>query len=421
MNRTVGVIAEYNPFHKGHSYHLRESKRVSGADTVIAVMSGDFVQRGEPALMDKWTRAEIAVKGGVDLVIELPVVYACNNAEYFANGAVRLLNGLGCVEYVSFGSECGDVEALAEIADIVAEDNMEFNALVREGMSAGLSYPKARQNAVAGIAGEDKAALMGAPNNILGAEYLKQLRGSGSAIEPVTIKRFGPGPGEADADMEMAGACAIRDLFASGKEADSEKAFRALPSFTRSAVRRYIESGCRLMFMEDLRQLLIYAVIRGGHEGFSEILSATEGLENRMEQAVRRGGDMAGMISAIKTKRYTETRIKRLLIHTILGLKKGDMAQIYGGGIYGRILAFSPAGRELLGRVKKAGSASYPLVTNLNKQMARRKEGADIKRLIEFDIMAADVYQLASKGNIKGYYDDKFNPETKDKKGGKVK
>ncbi|MDR0518494.1 MAG: nucleotidyltransferase family protein, partial [Clostridiales Family XIII bacterium] len=209
----LGIIAEYDPFHNGHLYHLRESLSRTGADASVCVMSGGFTQRGLPAMFGKKLRAEAAAGCGVDLVIELPFVYAAGNAEHFARGAVRILDGLGIVDCLSFGSESGDIGALSEVAALFADDSDRLNAAVRSGMSDGLSYPAARERAAAELLGEGAAALMREPNNILAIEYLKELRRQGSAIEPFTLRRHAAGAGEVNQAAGVAGATAIRRMF----------------------------------------------------------------------------------------------------------------------------------------------------------------------------------------------------------------
>ena len=295
----------------------------------------------------------MAVDNGVDLVLELPFVYACNNAEYFAYGAIRMLDGLGCVDTLSFGSESGDPEALNEIAEVIASGNMEFNALVRDEMGAGISYPKARQNAVARLTGKSKAAILSKPNNILAIEYLKQLHHFNSPMEAVTICRQGPGPDEIDEQHHMAGATALRKLFSTGSPEDEAMALKYVTPATRTGIKKYLKNGNRFVFSDHLRPLIIFSALSREPEELSDILTATEGLENRLLEGIRKGGTVEEIVRAIKTRRYTETRVKRLLIHTLMGLTKGDMTQIYGGDIYGRILAFSGKGAELLRHIKK--------------------------------------------------------------------
>ncbi|MDR1028418.1 MAG: nucleotidyltransferase family protein, partial [Clostridiales Family XIII bacterium] len=408
MDRVLGIIAEYNPFHNGHLYHLNESKAVGKADTVVAVMSGDFVQRGEPALMDKWTRANMAVRQGIDLVLELPFAYACNNAEYFALGAVRALDGLRVVDCLSFGSECGDLERLFAAARVLAADGAALNTRIREGMAEGFSYPKARRLAVASVCGDEIADVLASPNDILGTEYLKQLILLKSSIIPVIVKRHAADPFSENEAAGVAGAAAIRRIL----RADGiDRAARYLPREVRASVAAYTADGGRLLDLDDLRIPLICAVLAGasardGGRGPADVFSAAEGLENRLIRAVRRGRDMDEIVRFTKTKRYTETRIKRLIVHTVMGLMKEDMRVIEGGGLYARVLAFSDRGAGLIRRVKKT-PRSIPLITNPNRERAAR---SGCTRLVDFDVKAADMRKLISDGALAGFFDLNIYP-----------
>ena len=188
--KVSAIVAEYNPFHNGHKFHIEETKRRTGCDCVVAVMSGNFVQRGEPALFNKWHRAEAAVRSGVDLVIELPAAYSCAGAEFFAKGAVRILNRLGCVDHLSFGAEETSLDTLKNIAGMLAFEGKEISDSIKKYMNEGISYAAARSKAVAGSGPAGYAEIISKPNNILAVEYLKQLILSGSSIEPLVIENL---------------------------------------------------------------------------------------------------------------------------------------------------------------------------------------------------------------------------------------
>mgnify|MGYP003375593247 FL=1 len=186
--KSVGIIAEYNPFHNGHLYQIEESGKITGAEVVIAAMSGNFVQRGMPAIADKWQRAEAAIRNGVDIVVEIPTVFACNSAHNFAKAGVEILENLG-VDFISFGSESGNIDELKEIARAMEENSEYIEEFISKNIKKGLSYPKARREALACLLGEEKAGILDSPNNILAIEYIGEL----SKAEPVTVKRTGPG------------------------------------------------------------------------------------------------------------------------------------------------------------------------------------------------------------------------------------
>jgi predicted nucleotidyltransferase len=385
MAPVVGIVAEYNPFHEGHAYHLSEACRpriecgdggvefdgvVNNDVTVVAVMSGDFVQRGEPAIASKWARAEAAVSNGVDLVIELPFVYACGNAEYFAKGAVKILSGLGVVTHMAWGSESGDESSLRAAASLFASDSDELNLLIKEGMSAGKAYPRAREEALKVLTGSSKiASLLRTANDTLGIEYLKQLQLLDVDIKPIIVKRvFG---------------------------------------VTASEIRAEMRGGVDAL--EPLLQFLSYICLTKTNSELSEILSATEGLENRLISAVRKSSSMVDVIKRTKTKRYVETRIRRLILHTVMGLTKEDMQIADSGGVYGRILGASEKGTKLLRRIKKEETAKFPLISNPKKQFSLLTEPSQIM-IRKYDLLASDLYQLIMSGSLDSYSDDLVSP-----------
>jgi predicted nucleotidyltransferase len=375
MAPVVGIVAEYNPFHEGHAYHLSEAVRLASVEnaketTVVAVMSGDFVQRGEPAIASKWERAEAVVSNGVDLVIELPFVYSCGNAEYFAKGAVKILSGLGVITHMAWGSESGDESSLKAAADVFASDSSELNLLIKDGMSAGKAYPRAREEALKVLTGSSKiATLLRTPNDTLGIEYLKQLQLLNVDIKPIIVKR--------------------------------------ISGVTASEIRAEMRGGVDAL--EPLLQFLSYICLTKTNSELSEILSATEGLENRLISAVKKSSSMSDVIKLTKTKRYVETRIRRLILHTVMGLTKEDMRIADSGDIYGRILGASEKGTKLLRRIKKEETAKFPLISNPKKQCSLLTEPSQIM-IRKYDLLASDLYQLVMSGSLDSYSDDLISP-----------
>ncbi|MDR1067968.1 MAG: nucleotidyltransferase family protein [Clostridiales Family XIII bacterium] len=405
LGRVLGIIAEYDPFHNGHLYHLETAKRITGAELAVCVMSGEFTQRGNPAWYSKYLRAEAATCNGADLVIALPFVYACNNAEYFARGAVDILDGLGCVDAVAFGSESGDITPLLRAADVLAENSEELNARIKDGMARGWSYPKARSSAVAAAIGSGAAQILANPNDILGVEYLRRLKERGSALEPVAVRRFACGDNEVSASDFVAGGAVLRSMLAEGADISPY-----IPRETAEVIARYANDGVRPVCSDALLPFLLYAVSVRYRGELAEIFSATEGLENRLADAAREASSLADLVRRVKTKRYTETRIRRLIAHTIMGLTKNAMAEAEAGGLYARVLAFSDGGAALLRHIKKSGCARLPLITNPTKQ---RDELAGCEAVTRFDRRAADVYRLLSAGIMAGFDDRKMAPARK--------
>ena len=363
--KILGIAAEYNPFHAGHKYHLEKSMEITGADVSVAVMSGDFTQRGEPAVFDKWKRAETAVENGVDLVLELPFIYACNSAEFFAEGAVKIMDGIGA-SFISFGSESGDIEKLTAAADFFAEETEEYKEMLRENLQAGLPFAKARSMAAESLIGNEAAEILSGSNNILAVEYLKQIRKRKSDITPVTVKRMGAGYSDLSEDSHMPSAAAVR---AEMKTKGAEGA----------------------VFPEDMYPFVTQAIMTKTAGELSEILSVSEGLENKMKSRFRYAADMESLVKELSSKRYAVSRIKRMLIQTLLGLTKEKFERARKHPCT-RVLAFSSRGAEALRKIKD-NEPGLPVITNINKEI--RPED-DVWETLSFDVLASDIYNLVA-------------------------
>lgn len=366
--KICGIVAEYNPFHNGHKYHIEKTKELYGATHIVAVMSGNFTQRGDIAVMDKFRRAETALKNGVDLVIELPVPFALGSAEQFATGSVSLLNSLGCVDMISFGSECGDLSLLEETAGAVlfAQQNENFFRYMKNGDP----YPVALQKTIEQYYEEEIIDALADPNNTLAVEYLKALGECGSSIKPVTIKRFGAGHDSSSTTENNASASMIRKLILSGQEVSSY--VPELPETDFADIRR-LETA----ILAKLRTMTP-----------SEIEKAPNvlmGLENRIYKAARVSGNLAELFMLIKTKRYTMARIRRIVMSVFLGIKKSDLKSPPS---YVRILGMNERGREIL----SAASCSLPMDTSLK---ALSGSGEKQKRLASLEERAGNLYGLA--------------------------
>lgn len=360
--KATGVVVEYNPFHNGHYYHLQETKNVSGADCVIAVMSGNFLQRGEPALLSKWKRTKMALLGGADLVIELPYSFATSHAPRFAYGSIFLLQSLGA-ESFCFGSESGDGALFNETHDLVNSQNDTYQAKLREFIDTGLSYPSAAARAYEAL--ETPLALdLSKPNNILGFEYVRASRELGSRIKPLTIKRknadyhdvlLGKG--------DIASATAIREAVFSS---DIRKAKHYMPSFTFDLMAEEQSEKGTLMNWEQLYPLLRYQLLSSSPSEINTFYEVEEGLEYRMIDAMRSCDSFESFMKQLKTKRYTWTRLQRACLHVLNKIRKEDMlALLDSPPAYIRVLGMTGKGREYLRSVKK--SIDLPLVTTVSK------------------------------------------------------
>lgn len=390
--KIVGIIVEYNPLHNGHAYHFAEAKRLTQADAVIAVMSGDFLQRGEPALVDKWARAEMALRLGVDVVLELPVAYAAQPAEWFAYGAVALLDATGITTHLCFGSEAGALTALLPLAERLAAEPQALRAALAEELATGASYPAAYAAAAARTLGGsalDAAAaraLLEQPNNSLGLHYLIALRRLRSGIAPVTVRRRAAGYGDvAPTDASIASATAVRRLIAGG---GLTAAAPYLPPSTVDILAREFAAGRGPVTWESLAAPLFHQLLLASPEQLAALHEVTEGLEYRIKKTLPRLSEptIAELLTQLKTKRYTHTKLQRTLLHILLQHPRELLAPeaLAQGPGYLRVLGFSAAGQQLLKRMKQ--TARLPILTR-----AAEMEHPQLN----LDIRAAAVYANA--------------------------
>lgn len=371
--KTVGLITEYNPFHNGHQFHIQESLRITGADAAIVIMSGDFVQRGTPAIMPKHLRAKMALRCGVSLVLELPVYYASGSAEYFAHGAVSILHELGCVDTLCFGSECGDMKKLQKIAMILSEEPDTFRRNLQSYLRQGYAFPVAREHALADYTSDsDLSVILSKPNNTLAVEYLKALNRLGSPIEPYTITRVGAGYHDTKMSTGFSSASAIR------KELFHEKSCQAIYGQVPEEVIDIMNTtyGVRYPIWEnDFSLLLKYKLLLETRESLCEYLDVTSDLANRIVNQRNAFLSWTQFCDLLKTKELTYSRISRALLHILLDIKKD-----YRQPLYARVLGFSKEKKEVLRKIKE--HSSIPLVTKLENDAAFSK-----------DVFASNLYE----------------------------
>lgn len=386
--KTLGIITEYNPFHKGHAYMIEEAKRKADADRVVAVMSGSFVQRGEPAIFDKWTRAEAALKNGVDMVLELPVLFAASNAENFARAAVRILEESGIVNVLCFGSESGDLPSLQEAAKLMSNETEEFQHLLKEYLDAGLSYPAARAKALETVS-QINSEILSRPNHILALEYLKALDYYSCSMEPMTIKREGDYNSPSLTDG-YASAAAIRKALAEDR---STEAMTQLPENTHDLYNKALSLGTAPVFWEELAPALHYKLRTTSAEELREIAEVTEGLENRILHSIDTCYEMRDILDFIKTKRYTRTKIQRILLHTLLDIKEKEVSYFLNlpKMPYIRVLGFQKERSDILADLTE--NAKCPVLTNLKKAPELLNE--DGLALLALEKTATDLHALA--------------------------
>lgn len=391
--KIVALIAEYNPFHNGHLYHMEKAKEAAGADAALVVMSGDYVQRGAPALIPKRLRAQMALECGASAVLELPVCYATGSAEYFAAGAVALLDSLHCIDAVCFGSECGDLRTLSPIARILADEPDGYKSALRAYLREGHSFPKARQMALEAYApGSCDNNILSRPNNILGIEYLKALYHSGSKIEPCTIRRAGSGYHEDTLSEGYASASAIRNALSLHGDDASDPLSRLQDHLPSPSLRILSEAFQTRypVFADDFSLLLKYRLLSETASSLARYMDVTEGIANRIMRNLDRFLSFTQFCDLLKTKELAHTRISRCLLHILLGITAADIEAYKKSGLcqYARILGFRKDKAEILSHLKK--SASVPLITKLTRQEALSGAG---QAMLKTEIAASDLYE----------------------------
>lgn len=404
--KIVGLITEYNPFHNGHLYHMQKAKEITGADSVIAVMSGNYVQRGAPAIMPKHLRAEVALEAGIPLVLELPVCYASGSAEYFADGAISLFEKLGCIDSICFGSECGDYYLLEKVAHVTADEPEAYKQTLQDALKQGLSFPLARQAALKAYFQDPSLDdILEQPNNILGIEYIKALYLRKSPIGAYTIRRKISGYHDKELSPGYSSASAIRRLLAfagNSVHLASEEMYDE-PGLSEVLTRlegqvppsciRSLEETHRVrypVYANDFSLLFRYRLLTETRESLARYLDMTEELANRMINHANDFITFDQFCDLLKTRDMTYSRISRCLLHILLNIRTEDMT-LYkeeGGCQYARVLGFSKDGAKLLTRIKR--TSSVPLLTKLTQTEGLSKTGL---RMLRQDIFAADLYE----------------------------
>lgn len=407
--KTLGIIVEYNPLHNGHVFHFQEAKKITNADAVIAVMSGNFLQRGEPAITNKWTRTEMALNMGVDLVIELPVAYACQPAEWFAYGAISALDQTGVVDVICFGSESGEIEWLKALAELLYEEPHAFKQLLKTYLHEGNNYPTAYSRAIEAFVLQSKKvsatirsflnqspslfAQLARPNNTLGLHYLIALKRIGSKIEPFTIVRKKAEYNEhIFSDEHIASATAIRKQWlASTDLSDLSLLQRFVPEYTLQLLQREYAAGRAPVTWDHFLPLLTYQLLIQNEMELSHLYEMTEGIEHRMKQAITRmqqGDTFENLLEQLRTKRFTMTKWQRTMVSVLLNRKKSDFTRenLAKGVPYLRVLGMSEIGQKLLKIMRTR--AKVPIVHRVAKHD---------DPLLQQDIAASSIYSLAYK------------------------
>ena len=377
-----GIVAEYNPFHNGHKYQIEKSKELGELTHVVAVMSSNYVQRGETALVSKWSRAEMVVKNGVDLVIEMPTLWSTSYAQRFALGGVSLLDALGCVDTLSFGSECGDIDELIACKNAINSEAVE--EMLKENLEMGLSFASARAAALRSVCGNRFFDILDGANNTLGIEYLNALDTLNSRITPMTIKRTGASHDSVMRSENFASASEIRRLML---ENNSEWE-RYVPQSVVDIYNREKENLTAPCTNQKLEFSILCCMRQLRVEDIAQSPDISEGIEFRIHDAALKASSLEELYSLAKTKRYSHARIRRIVLHAFLGFTAADYKK---NPPYIHVLAMNDSGKEILKEAKE--KAKLPIVTKASDFDNLDEYG---KHVFSLEDMCTDVYSLAS-------------------------
>ncbi len=399
MSRVLGIIAEYNPFHNGHLYHIARTKQETNAQYIVAVISGNFVQRGNTSIVNKWVKARMALLNGVDLVIELPTVYSISSAENFAEGAIKIFNSLGVVDTISFGMEASDISTLNNIANVLYSEPKEYITMLGHELKKGNSFPKARENALMVYLNDIKryANVLSGSNNILAIEYLKAMKKTKSTITPIGIKREKVLYNDKYIVDEFASATAIRKMLMTNQLNDISK---VMPRNSYLKLGEELKNGHYVIDLSRFEKEIIYTLRKMSVTDVAKLPDVSEGLETSIKNAADSCNTLEELINIVKTKRFTQTRIQRILLYALLGIDKKKMETSRKITPYVRVLGFNNKGKELISEMMNL-NPKLNVVTSVKKyidEVANR----NLKEMLETDILATNIYTL-------GYYSDSYS------------
>ncbi|MBE5757172.1 MAG: nucleotidyltransferase family protein [Clostridiales bacterium] len=373
------IIAEYNPFHNGHLKQIDYVKNVLKADKIIVIMSGNFTQRGEGAVLDKYTRAKHAILGGADMVIELPTVFATSNAELFGKGAVKIIEDLGIINTLCFGVESGKKEDFIKLATILNNESKEFKALIKKELDSGLSFVKAKTNAIKTLYQIDES-FVSSPNNVLGIEYTRALLKLKSKIEIAPMLRKGD-HNDKKLYKKITSASSIRENL--GKK----KVKSVVPSFVYKDLKP----------LKNFDKILLSKILTTDTEKLSKVLDCTEGLENRIKSLTKESYSVKSLVEKVATKRYTEARIRRIFVQNSLNIEQKLITNSLKQTLYAKVLATSD--NELLSLITKNGK--IPLIIRKSDYSLLSDYA---KKVFDIDILAGDIYGLVDENKQNEFY-----------------
>ena len=403
--KIAAVISEYNPFHDGHKYQIDEIKRIHGDNTaVIAIMSGNFTQRGELAIFDKHVRAKSAVYGGVNLVLELPFPYSMSSAEFFAKAGVYIADRLGVVNYLYFGSECGDIDKLTAIAQNIstATFTAELKKALQSRENQEIGYPAIMEAVYRKLFEDNQATSFFSPNNILAIEYIKALTAENSQIAPMTIKRIGAGYKESSITESRAqSATAIRELLRAG----DKSAYNYMPNTVKNALSSYDDLNNIISNPSALDNAVIAKFRMNPPDAMCNIHDATGGLYNRLYAVSMKTNSISSLIAETETKKFTKARISRAVWNAFFSVTSSDLK---ANPVYTQVLAMDEVGQSVLKRIKKM--SGFPVIT---KPASYRKYGDEVILRREFADRADSVYDLTLETRTDGLSPFTFTPFVK--------
>ncbi|GKU24790.1 nucleotidyltransferase [Clostridium folliculivorans] len=387
----VGIVTEYNPFHNGHKLHLEQTKKVTNADGVICVMSGNFVQRGLPSILDKWTRAQIAVLNGVDLVIELPTIFSVSSAEFFAKGAVDILNQTSVVNSICFGSEIGEIDIIMKVAKTLSYESNEFKSLLRNHLNQGKSYVKSRSEALLeyfkkydnfNFRSEEFEKFLNSSNNILGIEYCKSIIKSKSTINPITIKRIGSSYNDINLTSSFASATAIREQLYNDSPID--ELYKYMPDTSIQIIDEKRKISDKFPSNDDFLKYIKYKITTNPGS-LSNLPDNMEGLENKFIKEIMKAKSADELIMLVKSKRYAYSRLSRLLCQYFIGFENYDIQSLRTSKPnYLRVLGLNNVGAQIVKEIKR--NSEINIINKMPKQINNP--------MLEIDLRATNAYSL---------------------------
>lgn len=394
--KVTGIIAEYNPFHNGHKYQIEQARKLTGADYIIVVMSGNFTQRGEPALLDKYARAKMALENGADLVIELPACYSCSSAEYFSLGAITLLHKLNIVDCICFGSESGKIDTLSSIAEVFAFEPQSYQQILKSHLRDGDSFPIARSKALLHVLPEfiEERHVISSPNNILGIEYIKALLRLDSPIIPYTNQRIGSNYHDYKLSVAYSSALAIRQAIELSDSLDTVKS--QMPESCFSIMNDVLFEHAPI-FADDFSNILKYRLLLDEPRGYTKYADISNELSNKIQKIIYSADSFHDFCKQLKTKNYTYSRISRCLTHILLDIRKEHLHEYLEEGaiFYARVLGFKKDATQLLSHI--SAHTAIPLITKVS--VSRNLLNGIALHQFEHDIATSHIYEsvLSSK------------------------